>query len=73
MAGTQSIVLHPQYVVDETGTRRSVLLSIEEFESLMELIEDTNDAAAFDRAVEESTGSRDLEDVVADLKRDGLL
>jgi len=68
MADTPTVVLHPQYVVDESGARRSVVLSIEEFESLMELIEDANDAAACDRAVEESTGTRDLDDVVADLK-----
>jgi len=73
MSDQRVLVLHPQYVVDEKGDRRSVVLSIEEFEELMEVIEDLNDAAALDSAVEQSTGLRDLDDVVAGLKHDGLL
>jgi hypothetical protein len=52
-----SVEVHPQYVVDESGERRSVLLSIEEFESLIAFIDEDDadlieDAAALDRAVD---------------------
>lgn len=65
--------IHPQFVIDDQGKARSVVLSIEEFDALMELVEDANDAEALDLAVESSTELRDFSAVLADLKRDGLL
>jgi PHD/YefM family antitoxin component YafN of YafNO toxin-antitoxin module len=62
-----------QYLVDEQGKRLAVLIPIEEYESLMELVEDHNDAIAGDRAVEESEGYISLDDCEAELRRDGLL
>lgn len=60
--------LHPQYIVDPQGQRTSVLLPIEEYETLLE---DLNDLAAVaerrDEAVVEHA------EVVARLKADGLL
>jgi len=60
--------LHPQYIVDPQGQRTSVLLPIEEFETLLE---DLSDLAA----VAERRGDAlvDHADVVARLKTDGLL
>ncbi len=40
--------LHPQYVIDEKGQRRSVLLSIEEYRELLESAQDGIDAALID-------------------------
>ena len=42
------MTLHPQYVIDEKGQRRSVLLSIEEYEELLESAQDVIDAALID-------------------------
>jgi hypothetical protein len=71
MSDMQAIEVHPQYLVDEEGQRHSVLLSLAEFEALMELVEDLNDAAALDKAVAASTGQRrNIRDVIADRKRD---
>lgn len=39
------IEIHPRFVVDAEGRRQSVLLSIEEFEALMQELEDYADAA----------------------------
>ena len=36
--------LHPQYVTDENGNRVSVLLPLREYETLLEDIEDLQDA-----------------------------
>ena len=42
------MTLHPQYVIDEKGQRRSVLLSIEEYQELLESAQDVIDAALID-------------------------
>ena len=42
------MTLHPQYVVDEKGQRRSVLLSIKEYQELLESAQDVIDAALID-------------------------
>ncbi len=73
MDNARVIAIHPQFVVDETGRRRSVVLSLEEFEELMELVEDRNDSIALDEAVERSTGLEEFSTVMDDLKRDGLV
>lgn len=67
----QTIEVQPKYIVDENGKRQSVILSIEEFEALMEYIEDANDAAVADELIKNSTGERrSIRDVIADIKRD---
>ena len=38
------MTLHPQFVVDERGMRRKVLLPIEEYEELLETLQDVIDA-----------------------------
>jgi PHD/YefM family antitoxin component YafN of YafNO toxin-antitoxin module len=58
--------LQAQYVTNETGKKVAVILPIEEFE---ELLEDIEDLAVLARRRDESTVSHD--EVVAKLKRDG--
>ena len=60
--------LDVQYLVDGAGQRRSVLISIEQFQQLMEDIEDL---AAIAERREDPRVSH--EDVIAELRRDGLL
>jgi len=60
--------LHPQFITHENGEKRSVLLPIDEFETLMEDIEEF--ALVAERR-EEPT--RPHEEVIAELRRDGLL
>ncbi|WP_127478654.1 hypothetical protein [Sulfurivermis fontis] len=60
--------LHPQYVTDEQGNRVSVILSVAEYN---ELLEDLDALAAVAERREEPTISHDQ--LIADLKRDGLL
>jgi len=57
-----------QYVTNQTGERTAVIMPIAEFEELMEDIEDL--AAVAERR-EEPTVSH--EDLLVELKRDGLL
>jgi hypothetical protein len=60
--------LHLQYITDETGEKTSVILPIVEFQ---ELLEDIEDLATVAERREEPTISH--EELVAELKRDGLL
>lgn len=60
--------LHPQYVTDEQGNRVSVILSVAEYN---ELLEDLDALAAVAERREEPTISH--EQLIADLKRDGLI
>jgi len=60
--------MSPQYLTDASGNRTGVLLSIDEYE---ELLEDLQDLAVLAERREEPTLSH--EQVIASLKADGLL
>ena len=60
--------LHPQYVTDESGAQTAVLLSMMEFN---QLLEDLADLAAIAERVEEPTMPHSA--VVEDLREHGLL
>jgi hypothetical protein len=60
--------LKPQYVTDENGEQTAVLIPIEPFR---ELLQDIEDLAAIAERREEPTIPH--EEVIAQLKRDGLL
>ncbi len=57
-----------QYITNEAGEKTAVILTMEQFQ---ELLEDIEDLAAIAERREEPTIPHD--DVVAGLKRDGLL
>lgn len=60
--------LHPHYITDETGKKMSVVLSVDEYEALLEDIEDL--AIVAERRDETTISHEDLE---ARLRADGLL
>jgi hypothetical protein len=60
--------LHPQYITNEAGEKTSVILSILEFQELLEDIEDL--ALSAERRDEPTTSHEQL---VAELKKDGLI
>jgi len=55
--------IHPSYIVDERGKRQGVILKMEEFEELLECIEDVFDVQEMERLRAEPTVS--WEDVKA--------
>ena len=65
--------LNPQYLVDDEGQRTSVLLSIKEYEHLMQCLEDLEDILDMDAAVETETDFRNYQDIRADLIKEGRL
>lgn len=60
--------LHPQYITNEAGERVSVILSIQEFEELLEDLEDL--AVVAERRHEPTISQAQL---VSELKKDGLI
>ncbi len=60
--------LHPEYVVDERGNRKSVILPFSDFQ---ELIEDIEDLAAIAERRNEPTVSH--EEILKELRNDGLI
>lgn len=65
---TVATQLHPQFVTDGAGKRTGVLLPIHEYK---ELLEDLGDLAVAAERRDEPTVSH--EELVAELRRDGLL
>lgn len=60
--------LNPEYITDEHGNKKSVILPIEEFEELMEDIEDL--AIIAERRKEPTISHEQL---IEELKEDGLI
>lgn len=65
---TQPFNIHPQYITNDEGEKLSVVLPIEEFESM---IEDYEDLLEVSKRKDEETISH--EDLITELKKDGLL
>lgn len=65
--------LHPQFVTDKDGKRQSVLLRIEEFNALMETLEDYLDARDAEAAIEAGGEPIPYEQFAAESRQEGLL
>ncbi|MBA1438499.1 MAG: hypothetical protein FAF05_05880 [Epsilonproteobacteria bacterium] len=59
---------HPQYITDHNGRKVSIVLSIEEFEAILEDLEDL--AIVAERKDEETTSHEDL---LMELQQDGIV
>ena len=65
--------INPQYLVNDKGQKTAVLLSIKEYQHLMQSLEDLEDILEMDAAVRTETDFRDYRDVQADLIKEGKL
>jgi hypothetical protein len=54
------LTVHPQYIKDADGKQSLVVLPIEEFDILMEELEDVEDIRLYDEAKRNDTGERIL-------------
>jgi hypothetical protein len=52
------ILLHPQYIRDASGNKLMVILPINEFENIVEELEELEDIELYDEAKKEDTGER---------------
>lgn len=64
-----STVLNPQFVVDAKGQKKSVLLSVTEYERLLKRLEDLEDALALDEAVRTAARFRDYMEIREELRK----
>lgn len=62
--------INPQYLINDKGQKTSVLLSIKEYQHLMQCLEDLEDTLEMDAAVRTEMNFRDYRDVRADLIKD---
>ncbi len=65
------IQLHEEYVVDEAGNRKAVLIPISEWNQLIELLEELEDIRAYDEAKKHPSKPIPFEQAVAQI-REGL-
>ena len=54
------ITVHPQYIKDANGKKSLVVLSVKEFNSIIEELEELEDIKLYDKAKKEDTGERIL-------------
>ena len=65
--------INPQYLVNDKGEKTAALLTIKEFQLLMQRLEDLEDILEMDAAVKTETEFRDYQDIRADLIKEGKL
>lgn len=54
------LTVHPQYIKDADGNKSLVILRAEEFDIIMEQLEDLEDVRLYDEAKKNDTGERIL-------------
>ena len=62
------IAVHPEFIVDEKTKKKTVIVSFNEWQRLMEEIEELEDIRAYDKAKERSSDMKPFEDVVRQIK-----
>ncbi len=62
------LTMHPEYVVDEKAKKKAVLVSFDEWQQLMEAIEELDDIRAYDQAKKEPDDLVPFEEAVRQIK-----
>ena len=62
------IVIHPEFVVDERQNRKAVLLPYEEWEKIVEAMEELDDIRAYDEAKSRPSDPIPLDDAVKEIR-----
>jgi len=62
------LTMHPEYVVDEKAKKKAVLVSFDEWQQLMEAIEELDDIRAYDKAKKEPDDLLPFEEAVRQIK-----
>lgn len=67
------MTIQAEYLIDEKGTRKSVVLSIRDYMRLWEYLEDMEDALDLKKAKESAKGFIDFERLTSRLKKLGRI
>lgn len=62
-----------KYLIDEQGRKTAVVLDIQEYQRLLEHLEELEDALDLDEAVRTAQSFRDYREVRRELRREGRL
>ena len=65
--------INPKYLVNKKGRKTAAVLSMKDYRSLMQRLEDLEDALDLDEAVETATGFREYTEIRAELRKEGKL
>ena len=63
--------INPQYLVNDKGDKTNILISINEYQLLMQRLEDLEDSLEMDAAVQTETEFCRYQDIRADLTIEG--
>ena len=64
------VSLHPEYVVDDKDKRKAVLLPVEEWEQIVDELEELEDIRLYDAAKEDAGEAIAFEQAVTEIDRD---
>ncbi len=56
------LILHPQYITDQTGKKISVVLPVEDFEAILEELEELEDIKLYDESKKSQESSIPIDD-----------
>ncbi len=62
-------VLQKQYIKDDNGTRIGVIISMAEYQALIERLEELEDILAYDKAKAEPSDPMPFEDFLTELEK----
>ena len=62
--------LHPEYVVDDQDKRKAVVLPVEEWEKVIDELEELEDIRLYDVAKQEAGGSVPFEQAIKEIDQD---
>jgi len=62
------MTLNPQFITDSGGKRKSVILSLKEYEHLLEQLEDAEDVRLYDEAKRDKTPPTPFEDYLKEFE-----
>lgn len=63
--------INPKYLVNEKGRKTAAVLSMKDYRSPVQRLEDLEDALDLDEAVETATGFREYTEIRAELRKEG--
>jgi len=62
------LTMHPEYVVDEKARKKAVLVSFDEWQQIMDAIEELDDIRAYDQVKQEPEDLVPFEEAVRQIK-----
>jgi len=62
-----------QYLIDDKGKKKAVLLDIKDYQQFIKRLEDLEDALSLDEAVRSARSFKDYSEIRRELKQEGRL